>query len=115
MENTTKVLEDVADESWGLWVGRLIPNVICRVRADMEARAQEEHNWKLQEEAKHVVDEKLVRVVKQDRWLKEKLMAVLEGWLSQAVLEVDLEVEKMEEVKPLGQRRLGRLVGPSHR
>ena len=30
----------------------------------MEARAREEYNWKLQEEAKRVVDKKLARVAK---------------------------------------------------
>ena len=28
VKDTTKVLEDVADESWAPWVGHLIPNVV---------------------------------------------------------------------------------------
>ena len=55
----------------------------------MEARAQEEHNHELQEEAKRLVDEKLARVAWQNKQLEEKLMEVLEGQLSQATLEVD--------------------------
>ena len=65
----------------------------------MEARAQEEHNHELQEEAKRLVDEKLARVAWQNKWLEEKLMEVLEGQLSQATLEVNLEVEEMGEAE----------------
>ena len=65
----------------------------------MEARAQEEHNHKLREEAKRLVDEKLARVVKRDRWLKEKLTEVLEGWLTQAELEINSEAEEMGEAE----------------
>ena len=64
VEDATKVLEDVADESWVPWVGHLIPTVVCQVREEMEARAREEYDLKLQEEAKHVIDEKLARAAK---------------------------------------------------
>ena len=64
VEEATKVLEDVADESWVPWAVRLIPTIVHRVREDTEARAREEYNQKLREEAKRVVDEKLARVVK---------------------------------------------------
>ena len=62
VEDATKVLEDVADESWVPWVGRLIPTVVRQVREETEVRAREEYNQKLQEEAKHVVDKKVARV-----------------------------------------------------
>ena len=64
VKDASKVLEDVADESWVPWAGRIIPNVVRRVRQETEARAREEYNWKLWEEAKRVVNEKLARVVK---------------------------------------------------
>ena len=48
---------------------------------------------------KRVVDEKMVRVVKQDRQLEEKLTAVLEGRMSQVELEIDSEVEEMVEAE----------------
>ena len=67
VKDTTKVLEDVADESWVPWAGRIIPNVVRRVRQETEARAREEYDRKLREEAKHVVDEKLARAAKPDR------------------------------------------------
>ena len=67
----------------------------------MEARAREEHNCKLREEAKRFVDEKLVRAAKWDRQLKEKLMEVLEGRLTQ----VELEVEEMGEAE--GSKAIG--------
>ena len=69
------------------------------MRAAAEARAQEEHDQKLQEEVKQLVDEKLARAVKRDRQLEEKLMAVLEGRLSQEALEVDSEAEEMGEAE----------------
>ena len=99
VEDATKVLKDVVDKSWALWAGRLIPNVVHRVREETEARAREEYDWKLQEEVKHIVNEKLARVVKRDRWLEEKLTAVLEGWMSQVELEINLEAEDMGEAE----------------
>ena len=65
------------------------------MRAEAEARAREEHDRKLREEVKRLTDKKLARVAKRDRQLEEKLMVVLEGQMSQAELEIDLEVEKM--------------------
>ena len=99
VEDTTKALEDIVDELWVLWVGRLVPNMACRVRAAAEARAWEEHDHEVQEEAKCLVDDKLVRAAKRDRWLEEKLTPVLEGRLSQAELEVDSEVEEIGEAE----------------
>ena len=110
VEDTTKVLEDVADKSWVPWAGRLIPTVVRRVREEMEARAREDYNRKLREEAKRVIDEKMARVAKRDRWLEEKLMAVLEGRMSQVELEIDSEVEEMVEAEgseAVGTKELG--------
>ena len=64
VEDATKVLEEVADELWVPWVGRLIPTVVRRVREEMEVRAREEYNQKLREEAKRVVDKKMARAAK---------------------------------------------------
>ena len=91
VNDTTKVLEDVADESWVPWAGCLIPTVVCRVREEMEVRAREE--------VKCIVDEKLARAAKRDRRLKEKLTVVLEGRMSQVELEIDSEVEEMVEAE----------------
>ena len=41
----------------------------------------------------------MARAMKRDRWLEEKLMAVLEGWLTQVELEADLEAEEMGEAE----------------
>ena len=62
-------------------------------------RAREEYDRKLREEAKHVVDKKMVRAAKRDRWLEEKLTVVLEGRMSQAELEIDSEAEEMVEAE----------------
>ena len=93
VDETTKVLEAIADESWVLWVERLIPNVSCRFRVEAEAKAQAEQDRKLQEEVQRIIEERLARAAQRDKWLEEKLMEVLEGWLTQVALEVDLEVE----------------------
>ena len=89
----------VMDKSWIPWAGRLLPNMVRQVKAEAEARAREEHDWKLPEEAQRIVDKKLVRAAKWDRRLEEKLTAVLEGCLSQEALEVDSEAEEMGEAE----------------
>ena len=99
VEDATKVLEDVADELWVPWAGRLIPTIVRRVREETEVRAREEYDWKLREEAKWVVNEKMARAAKRDRRLEEKLTAVLEGRMSQAELENDSEAEEMVEAE----------------
>ena len=110
IKDTTKVLEGVADESWVPWAGRLIPNVVCRVRAAVEARAQEEHDRKVREEVKQLVKEKLARAAKRDRRLEEKLTAVLEGrrvrrhWRS---IQRQRRWGIQREARPLGQKSLG--------
>ena len=73
------------------------------MREEAEASAQEEHDCKIQEEVKWLIDEKLARAAKRDRWLEEKLTAVLEGQLSQ-------EAEEMgdaEESKAVGTEEVG--------
>ena len=110
VQDATRALEAIADELWIPWVARLIPNMAHRVRVEAEARAWEEQSCKLQEEVKHLADEKLARVEKEDRWLEEKLTAVLEGWLTQAELEVASEVEEMgeaEESEAVGMEEVG--------
>ena len=97
IEDATRALEVVVDESWIPWAGCLIPNMICRVRAEAEARAREEHDQKLREEVQQFIDEKLARAAKRDRQLEEKLMVVLEGQLTQAELEVNSKAEEMGE------------------
>ena len=105
VKDATKVLEEVTDESWVPWAGRLIPNVVRQVRAAVEARSREERDREVQEEAKRLVEEKLARAAKRDRRLEEKLMAVLEGRLSQEALEVDSEAEEMGD--PEGSEAVG--------
>ena len=75
------------------------------MKAEAEARAREERDCKVQEEAKRVVEEKLARAAKRDRRLEEKLTAVLEGRLSQEALEVDSEAEEMGD--PEGSEAVG--------
>ena len=114
VEDATKVLEDIADKSWVPWAGCIIPNVVHRVKQETEARAREEYDRKLREEAKRVVDEKMARAAKRDRRLEEKLMAVLEGQMDQAELEVDSEAEEMMEAEgseAIGMEEYGTMGG----
>ena len=99
VEDATRALKPITDESWIPWASCLIPKVAHRVRIEAEARAWEEQSCKLQEEVKRLADKKLVRAAKRDRRLEEKLTVVLEGQLTQAELEVDLEAEEMAEVE----------------
>ena len=49
-------------------------------------------------------------MAKRDRWLEEKLTAVLEGRMSQVELEIDLEAEEMgeaEESEAIGTEEVG--------
>ena len=47
VEDATEALEAVADESWIPWAGRLLPNMVRRVKAEAETRAREEHDRKI--------------------------------------------------------------------
>ena len=47
VQDTTRVLEAVADESWISWAARLVLKVAHRVRVEAEARAWEEQSRKL--------------------------------------------------------------------
>ena len=110
VEDATRVLEVVVDESWVLWVAHLIPNVACRVRAEAEARAWEEHDCRNWEEAACIVQEKMTRVVRWDKRVGEKLTELLEGWITQEAFQEDLEAEEMvevEESKPVGTEDFG--------
>ena len=64
VDEATKVLEAVVDESWVLWAEHLIPNISCWAKAEAEAKAWDEQDCKLQEEAEHIVKEKLARAAK---------------------------------------------------
>ena len=47
VDEATKVLKAVVDESWVSWANHLIPNVSHRVKAEVEVRAQEEQDHKI--------------------------------------------------------------------
>ena len=97
VDEATKVLKAVVDESWVPWAGHLIPNISHWVRAEVEARAQEAHDCKIQEEAEHIVQEKVTRAVMWDKWLEEKLTALLAGQIMQQEFQEDLEAKESTE------------------
>ena len=105
VEEATKVLEAVADESWLPWVECLIPNVSRWFKVEAEVKAQVEQDCKVWEEAQCILEEKLARVAKWNKWLEEKLTEVLEGRLTQAALEVNSEAEEMGEAE--GSKAVG--------
>ena len=47
VDEATKALEAVADESWVPWADCLIPNVSHWVGVEAEARVYEEHNHQI--------------------------------------------------------------------
>ena len=110
VNEATKALEAVVDESWVPWVHHLIPNISCRVRAEVEAKAREEQDHKIQEEVEHVVQEKMMKVVKWDKRLGEKLMEPLVGQIMQEAFQHNSEAEEtgeVEESKVMGMEDVG--------
>ena len=108
VKEATKVLEPVADDSWVLWAGRLIPNVTRRVREEVEARAREERAEKARREeeakeeraraeAERAAQEEAERVARRGKRLQEKLDAFLEGKITDVDLDKDSEEEEETE------------------
>ena len=98
VEDATSALEVVTDELWVLLVAHLIPNVACRVR-ETEENAHVEAKHKVQDEAEHLRWEKVTKAMWQEKWVDEKLTEFLEGWITQAQLEANLEVEQSMEAE----------------
>ena len=98
VDKATKGLKAVVDKLWVLWVDHLIPNISHQVRAEAEARACEDHNHRIQEETECIVQEKVTRAALQDKWLEEKLMALLAGQMTQEEFQEDSEAEESMEV-----------------
>ena len=96
VKDATRALEVVADKSWVPWVECLIPNVSHQVRVEVATRACEEHNSRIWEEVECIMQEKATRVAWWEKWLEEKLMALL------AKFKEDLEAEEMVEVEESG-------------
>ena len=69
-----------------------------------EARAQEEHDHRIQDEAAHIMHEKVARVARQDKRVREKLMELLDHQITQEAFQEDLEAEESE---PVGTEDLG--------
>ena len=47
VDEATKALEAIADESWVPWASRLIPNMACQVREAAEEKLHEENDHKI--------------------------------------------------------------------
>ena len=58
VNEAVRTIESVADNAWISWVGRLIPNIVHRVREETEVRDCEERERRIREEAE--VKERLV-------------------------------------------------------
>ena len=63
IDKATKVLEAIADKLWVLWAKCLVPNISCQFRVEAEAKAQDEQDRKLRDEAECIIEEKLARAV----------------------------------------------------
>ena len=102
VEDATRVLKVVVDELWIPWAAHLVPNIAHQVKVEVEARAREEHDCRIQEEAVHIVQEKVARW---DKRVGEKLTELLEGRIMHEAFQEDLEAEEMvevEESEPVG-------------
>ena len=97
-------IESVADDAWISWAGRLIPNIVRRVREETEARDHEERERRLceeaeakerlvHEEAEREVREEAERVTRRERCQQEKLDLFLNESITAEEFEKDSEVE----------------------
>ena len=102
------MIESIVDDAWISWAGRLIPNITCCIREEMEARDREEKERRICEEveakerlvhekAKRVVREKVERVARRERRQQEKLDLFLNKSITAEDFEKDLEAEALAE------------------
>ena len=97
-------IESVANDACFSWAGRLIPNIVCHVREEMEARDHEERERRIRkeaevkerlvhEEAEREVREEAERVARRDRCQQEKLDLFLNESITAEEFEKDSEAE----------------------
>ena len=107
MNEAVRTIESVADDAWISWAGQLIPNIVRRVREEMEARDREERERRIREEAE--VKERLVReeaerevreeaerVARRERRQQEKLDLFLNESITAEEFKKDSEAEESE-------------------
>ena len=97
-------IEVVTDDTWASWAGRLVPNIACRVREEVEAKDCEEKERKIhekaeakerlvREEAERVLRAEAERVMRREKRQQEKLDLFLNESITAEEFERDLEVE----------------------
>ena len=107
MAEAVGVIEGVADDSWAPWAGRLVPNIVRRMKEDAENKARNEEEEKRQseraaqvrreqEDADRVAREQLERAERRERRTNEKLDAFLANEITESDLERDSDAEEEE-------------------
>ena len=107
MNEAVRTIEPVADDAWISWVGRLIPNIMRRIREETEGRDREERERRIREEAEakerlvceeaeREVREEAERVARRERRQQEKLDLFLNESITAEEFEKDSEVEVEE-------------------
>ena len=118
-----EVLETVADDGWAVWAGRLVPNIVRRVREEAEEKAREEEQDRVrreaeakarraQEEAEVAAREEAERELRRQRRMDEKLDAFLANEITESELERDSdEAGEVEQNEATGKEEVDDLVG----
>ena len=105
MNEAVRTIESVADDAWISWAGRLIPNIVRRVREETEVRDREERERRIREEvevkerlvceeAEREVREEAERVARRERRQQEKLDLFLNESITAEEFEKDSEAEE---------------------
>ena len=104
VDEATRTIKAVADDTWASWAGRLVPNIACHIREEMEAKDREEKKRKIceeveekerlvHEEAERLVREEAERVAQRERCQQEKLDLFLSESITVEEFERDSEAE----------------------
>ena len=107
VNKAVRTIEPIADDAWISWAGRLIPNIVRRVREETEARDREERERRkheeaevkerlVREEAEREVREEAERVARRERRQQEKLDLFLNESITAEEFEKDSEAEAEE-------------------
>ena len=109
VNEAVRTIESIADDAWISWVGRLIPNIVRRVREETEARDRERERRiceeaevkerLVREEAEREVREEVERVTQRERHQQEKLDLFLNESITAEEFEKDSEAEAEVEVE----------------
>ena len=107
VKEVVRTIESIAEDAWISWAGQLIPNIVCHIREETEARDHKERERRIRkeaeakerlvrEEAEREVREEAERVARRERHQQEKLDLFLNESITAEEFKKDSEVEAEE-------------------